>query len=283
MKKFLLSAAAVLAVFLAVFVPALDAKAQNVASIVYDFSAYPVPDGVQSEFTLDQSVMLNLLQKNADGTFAVDAAGNYSADQGAISSFVAGLASLYELPGYTVLNQDMEKQYLISAITLGLSASRTPLMTVSSVPGAEESAKAQITESQSSEDFQTTAVLTGQTYIDINITEQKLTFYQNGVPTLVSDVVTGNESAHNDTPQGTYQVYGKSTDRTLKGPGYESYVKYWMPFTGNYGIHDASWRSSFGGSIYKTNGSHGCVNMPRSMAEALYNTITVGTTVIIHS
>jgi lipoprotein-anchoring transpeptidase ErfK/SrfK len=55
-----------------------------------------------------------------------------------------------------------------------------------------------------------------------------------------------------------------------------------MPFLGNaYGMHDASWRSSFGGGIYKYNGSHGCVNMPRWAARKLYNKVSVGTIVVI--
>ena len=54
----------------------------------------------------------------------------------------------------------------------------------------------------------------------------------------------------------------KQKGATLKGPNYEAEVTYWMPFNGNIGIHDASWRYSFGGEIYKRNGTHGCVNAP---------------------
>ena len=54
-----------------------------------------------------------------------------------------------------------------------------------------------------------------------------------------------------------------------------------MPFCGGYGLHDASWRSSFGGSIYKRSGSHGCVNLPTWEAPELYDLISVGTPVIV--
>ena len=54
----------------------------------------------------------------------------------------------------------------------------------------------------------------------------------------------------------------------------------WADEPGN-GMHDASWRGSFGGSIYKYNGSHGCVNMPTGSARKLYNKVSVGTKVII--
>ncbi|MBO5551734.1 MAG: L,D-transpeptidase, partial [Lachnospiraceae bacterium] len=267
MKRFLFSMAAALTLLLAVFVPAEAAKAQNVASVAYDFSSYAVPDGVQSVLTIDQNSMLNLLQKNGDGTFAIDETGSFYADQAAVAAFISNLASMYELPGYTVMNQEMERQYLTSAIRNGINVTRVPMLTISTVPGAEEKAQAEQAlkdEALDSSDgkAQEVAVPNGQTYVDINITEQKLTYYQNGVPTLVSEIVTGNESAGHDTPQGTFQVYNKATNRTLRGRGYASFVKYWMPFTGNYGMHDASWRGSFGGEIYKTNGSHGCVNMP---------------------
>lgn len=55
-----------------------------------------------------------------------------------------------------------------------------------------------------------------------------------------------------------------------------------MPFYGNVGIHDATWRSSFGGNIYKTDGSHGCVNAPLYLAKTIYANIESGTPVICY-
>ena len=56
-----------------------------------------------------------------------------------------------------------------------------------------------------------------------------------------------------------------------------------MPFLGaSYGLHDANWRSNFGGDIYKYGGSHGCVNLPPNRTPDLYNMISVGTIVVIH-
>ena len=72
-------------------------------------------------------------------------------------------------------------------------------------------------------------------------------------------------------------------DIILKGKDYESFVSYWIAFKGNsYGLHDASWRSRFGGNIYTYNGSHGCVNMPRSEVSKLYNMVEIGTPVYVH-
>ncbi|MBQ4482310.1 MAG: L,D-transpeptidase [Lachnospiraceae bacterium] len=275
MKRVFLTITTVLFVALAFFVPSVSAQAQNIASVTYDFSSYPIPSGKDSAFVLDQNGMMGLLQKNADGSYFQDAAGNYSADINAVTGFVSSLASMYEISGCTVMNQVAESQYLISAISQGIGGVRIPQITVSTVPEAQ----AAIETASAAEQMQT---VSNMTYIDIDIDNQKLTYFVNGAPVLISDVVTGNARAHHDTPKGTYTLYGKSTNRTLKGADYEAFVKYWMPFTGNYGIHDASWRKSFGGSIYQTSGSHGCVNLPGSMAEALFNQVSVGTMVVIH-
>ena len=68
----------------------------------------------------------------------------------------------------------------------------------------------------------------------------------------------------------------------LKGAGYLSYVNYWMPYNGGEGLHDATWRDEFGKDIYKTSGSHGCINMPLDIAEQVYNNVEVGTIVEVY-
>ena len=55
-----------------------------------------------------------------------------------------------------------------------------------------------------------------------------------------------------------------------------------MPFNGNIGIHDASWRNSFGGNIYKSNGTHGCVNTPQYLAKTIYEEIESGVPIICY-
>ena len=56
-----------------------------------------------------------------------------------------------------------------------------------------------------------------------------------------------------------------------------------MPFNGGIGMHDATWRSSFGGTIYKTGGSHGCINLPHSVAKKIYENIQAGMPVICYN
>ena len=55
-----------------------------------------------------------------------------------------------------------------------------------------------------------------------------------------------------------------------------------MPFNGGIGLHDANWRKTFGGTIYKTNGSHGCVNLPPAVAKTIYENISAGDPVLCY-
>ena len=121
----------------------------------------------------------------------------------------------------------------------------------------------------------------GNTYVEVCVAEQHIWYYKDGELIVESDVVTGTPP-NSDTPPGVYKLKYKDQNATLKGNGYSTVVSYWMPFNNNVGLHDATWRSSFGGSIYKTSGSHGCVNMPYNAAKTLYENIDVNTAVIVY-
>lgn len=122
----------------------------------------------------------------------------------------------------------------------------------------------------------------GNTYVEINISRQHLWFYKDGKLITHGAVVTGNPNRGNATVTGTYMLNYKQDGTTLKGAGYEVNVKYWMPFYGNMGIHDASWRHSFGGEIYKRKGTHGCVNAPIYLAKTIFENIEPGIPVICY-
>lgn len=122
----------------------------------------------------------------------------------------------------------------------------------------------------------------GDTYVEINITKQHLWFYKNGKLIAQGAVVTGNPNRGHATVLGAFMVNYKQKDATLTGPGYEAKITYWMPFFGNIGLHDASWRYRFGGEIYLRNGSHGCVNAPPYLAKIIYENIEEGTPVIVY-
>ena len=98
----------------------------------------------------------------------------------------------------------------------------------------------------------------------------------------IYNIVSGNISKSHGTPSGTYSVKYKEKDAILKGADYACPVKYWMPFNGNIGMHDASWRSKFGSKIYTTNGSHGCINMPTDAARKVFQNIEEGIAVVVY-
>ena len=48
------------------------------------------------------------------------------------------------------------------------------------------------------------------------------------------------------------------------------------------GLHDAPWRGGFGGNIYFTGGSHGCLNLPPAIATKLFDNVQHGTPVVVY-
>ncbi|MEG0688419.1 MAG: L,D-transpeptidase, partial [Hungatella sp.] len=128
------------------------------------------------------------------------------------------------------------------------------------------------------------------TYVEIDLNGQHVYLMQAGSQIWDSPCVTGNVSKKYDTPPGIYSLNYKEEDRILKGEKlpngkyeYESHVDFWMPFHGGIGLHDAAWRSKFGGTIYQSSGSHGCVNLPPEKAKSLYGMIQTGIPVICYN
>lgn len=122
----------------------------------------------------------------------------------------------------------------------------------------------------------------GDTYVEINLTAQHLYFYKDGQLVIESDFVSGNQARGDSTPSGAYPLTYKQRNAVLKGATYRTPVSYWMPFNGNIGMHDAGWRGSFGGNIYKTNGSHGCINLPPAAARTIFENIETGVPVLCY-
>ena len=127
----------------------------------------------------------------------------------------------------------------------------------------------------------------GNTYVQVDLGGQHVYMVKDGTVVWDAPCVTGNVSKDYTTPAGIYSLTYKEKDRILRGKKldngkyeYESHVDYWMPFNGGIGLHDASWRSKFGGTIYQTSGSHGCVNLPPASAATLYDLLYKGIPVI---
>ena len=125
----------------------------------------------------------------------------------------------------------------------------------------------------------------GDSYAEVDITNQKVFVYKDGELVIESDCVTGmaNDPSR-ETPPGVYKVWSMDRNRilgTMETYGYEQPVDYWIYFTEiDIGFHDLL-RSAYGGEIYKTNGSHGCVNLPLDVAAEMYDTVEIGYPVIV--
>ena len=123
----------------------------------------------------------------------------------------------------------------------------------------------------------------GDTYVEIDYTNQRMWFYKDGQLLVDTPVVTGNSSKKWDSPEGIFCIYNKEEEAILKGEDYKTPVDFWLPFSGGVGIHDAKWRPLFGGTLYKNDGSHGCINTPWDQAKIIYENIEVGDPVICYS
>lgn len=122
----------------------------------------------------------------------------------------------------------------------------------------------------------------GDTYIEINLTAQHLYCYKNGSVILETDIVSGKPSTGCATPPGIYSIRSKTSPAILVGATYRTPVSYWMPFNGGIGLHDATWQSAYGGNLYLTKGSHGCINLPLDVAKFIYNNYSAGDTVVLY-
>lgn len=127
----------------------------------------------------------------------------------------------------------------------------------------------------------------GNTYIEISLSRQHVWYYKNGKKVMDSKMVSGLPTKDRETVKGVHRLYGKQRDRylgTIAVQGYHTHVNYWMPFNwSGQGLHDAVWRHGrFGGKIYKSRGSHGCVNLPLDAAAKLYNNVSIGTPVVVY-
>ena len=231
---------------------------------------------------VDASVVCDWILLNEDGSFALDDAGMLQLKEDAITEFVAGLAKRYDTVGcarqfrttnrglITIeggiygnkLDQEAETAYLTEAFFAKKEEVHAPVYSQTAMK-------------QGKDDI-------GDTYVEIDMGEQMMYYYLNGELQIETPVVTGNTSRRMGTPSGVNYVYLKQQDRILRGEGYASHVNFWMPVKGNIGIHDASWRSRYGGTIYQTNGSHGCINTPYNAMVQMYEMVEIGTPVVMY-
>ena len=232
----------------------------------------------EESFTLTTEELSKLLNSDMSG----------KADDDAVKTYVEELAKKYNtvgiqrdfksLTGKTVsvkggtygwkIDQEKEAEQLSKDIASHKDVDREPIY--------------------SKKGYGTYSRLLGDTYVDVDFTKQEVKYYNSGTLKFSCPVVTGCLSKGHATPTGTYFIINRLRNVVLRGDNgdgsqYESPVSYWMGITPTgIGFHDADWRSSFGGSIWKTSGSHGCVNMPPSRIPEMFKIVEVGMPVVMH-
>ena len=242
---------------------------------------YTLPEGTQ---VLDANVL--------DGWISVDDNGYRYVDEEHIAEcvdqYVADLASTVDVEKETStfastnrgmvevdnneyvikINQDAEKEKLLEEVLGNTVTQREPVY---------------------SRKDETQDPTFGGTYVEIDIDNQTVYYYEDGQCLVETPCVTGTGSVpRRSTPTGVFHIYDKQRSRTLYGDiqpdgsyGYASFVNYWMRFCGGCGLHDATWRDSFGGDIYWDSGTHGCVNLPYEAAAQMYEIVEEGTPCIV--
>lgn len=280
----------------------LDAVAAGKTELAFSDDDYHAPEVYQDDASLsDRLAIINqyldttvkydvgddgeVLDRSSIKDFIkIDEDGQVTLDDNAITKYVQSLASKYNTYGDKrkfitsvgdtveigggdygwVIDKDAEKEQLLKDLKAGGTIEREPAFS--------QTAKVKSITND-----------IGNTYIEIDYTNQHLYYYENGEKKYDTDIVSGNITKGNGSPDGIFKIVYKQSPAKLVGEDYESDVQYFMPFAYNVGIHDADWRKGqFGGDIYKTKGSHGCINVLPEAAEALFGMVAKETPVVAY-
>ncbi|MBO1304873.1 L,D-transpeptidase family protein [Enterococcus sp. 669A] len=227
---------------------------------------------------------IDIPSDNIHDWLTVDAEGKLALDQEKVTAYVTELGQTYntstqptkfnstrrgevEVPAgaYSwTIQPEEEAAALSEQILQGKDFTRSPI-----VDGSTTADKA----------------LIGNTYVEVDLQNQHMWVYKDGAVALETDIVSGKPSS--PTPPGVNYVWSKERNTTLRGLNddgskYASPVSYWMPidWTG-VGIHDSDWQSAYGGDLWLTRGSHGCINTPPGVMGQVFDLVDVGTPVLV--
>lgn len=238
------------------------------AIITYDFS--------DRKEVVDASVI--------EGWLTVDAQENYVLDEGKAAQYVAQLAEKYDtigterdfitIDGRTVkvsggdygwkIDQNKEVQELIKAVEAQEIKVREPVYEKKG-------------QSRAVDDI-------GSTYIEVDLSNQRLSFVLDGVLLADTGIITGDHSLAQDTQTGVYTVTKKEASVTVWDLGSEQVADYAVLYGENGSIYPASWRTEeeFVPSTYLENGTGGGIDTPVDKAEIIYDNISEGVPVVVH-
>ncbi len=243
-------------------------KAENyaAATITYDI------EGQDEALTSSEILSLLTVSENNEVTINEDAVASYVADMASRLNTYGDVREIQTTAGGTVnigggdygwvVSKSKEAAQIIEDLEGGTPVEREPVW--------EQTAIGPI-----GDDI-------GNTYLEIDYTNQTVYYIKDGSAVWSSPIVSGNISLGNGSPDGIFKLIFKESPATLVGEDYESDVTYFCVFAYNVGFHDASWRDEFGGDIYKTKGSHGCINLPYESAQYIYENVPNGTPVVAY-
>lgn len=226
--------------------------------------------------TVDRAAIQNWLTEDEDGDLILD--------QTQVADYIRGLAEKYDTVGLDrgfrtydgreilveggtygwQIDQSAETVALIEQIETGTTQVREPVYLQEGL-------------CRSTNDI-------GYTYIEIDLTGQRMVFYKDGTPTADAPILSGNPYLPGcATPTGCYRVGEKQTGYVVNGEDYPQAVNYWIPFDQNLGINDAPWRSAFGEQIYEFEGTHGNICAPSDQVQIIFGCAEKNTPVVIYS
>ena len=240
------------------------------ANIVYDM--------VDRQFTVDSATIKGWIQKGEDGT--------YSLNRDQVAAWVTDMAHQTDTFG-------LEHEFTTSTgetITLAgggdygwcIDQEATTEQLYNKIQeGANESLEPEYlfrANDRSTNDI-------GGTYAEICITSQTMWVYKDGQLVVQTPVITGCHDKGFDTPSGScWAIDGKKPDMHFTIFNTIT-VKYWLPFNGDCGIHDATWNSDeayANPQTYLASGSHGCINTPMDACAQAFDALEIGDPVIVY-
>ena len=265
----------------------LNAQKDQLNELVRASITYSMPDGTTQ--VLDGNTMKDWL--------AVDADGNYSKDENQwnerVKEYVANLAAAIDNDGkdHTFPATGIEGGVTISQEGYGWKVDQE--QEIAKIAEEVDAHAADTREPQYAQrEFAASTENNGfgKTYVEVDASRQHIWLYKDGNLVVDGDCVTGLMEQSSYTKPGIYTTAAKESQKKLHGElqadgsySWERDVDSWIPFNGEIGFYDASWRSSFGGNLYLTAGSTtGSVALPTAVAQALYDNVDDGTPVIIY-
>lgn len=122
-------------------------------------------------------------------------------------------------------------------------------------------------------------------YTEVSLSEQMVYVFRKGKVAFKCRCITGRPVEGRRTPTGAYFIKEHREAYTLTGADYRTPVTNWVriTWTGT-GFHPATWQpwSRWTKDLYKTIGSHGCVNLEPADARKIYKMTSYREAVFIH-